>query len=58
MAYQPLRRQDREEVDLLPVPLTLGAILPVLPLALNAELRMPIDLEATYMDARQRRRLV
>ncbi|HWG41977.1 MAG TPA: hypothetical protein VN688_04265 [Gemmataceae bacterium] len=31
--------------------------LPLLPLALNAELRMPVDLEATYMDAWQRRRL-
>jgi hypothetical protein len=27
------------------------------PLAINAELSLPVDLEATYMDARQRRRL-
>ena len=57
VAYQPLRRQDREELDLWPAPLTVGATLPLLPLAINAELRMPVDLEATYMDARRRRRL-
>jgi hypothetical protein len=57
VAYQPLRRQNREEIDLWPVPLAVGASLPLLPLALNAELSIPVDLEATYMDARQRRRL-
>ncbi|HEY7156141.1 MAG TPA: DUF4058 family protein [Gemmataceae bacterium] len=58
VAYQPLRRQGREEIDLWPVPLAVGGTLPLLPLALNAELHMPVDLEATYMDARSRRRLV
>ena len=58
VAYQPLRRQNREEIDLWPAALAIGATLPVLPLALNAELSMPVDLEATYMDARSRRRLV
>jgi hypothetical protein len=57
VAYQPLRRQGREEIDLWPAPLAVGATLPTLPLALTAELYMPIDLEATYMDARRRRRL-
>lgn len=57
VAYQPLRRQDRAEIDLWPTPLALGATLPLLPLAINAELSMPVDLEATYMDARRRRRL-
>jgi hypothetical protein len=57
VAYQPLRRQDREEIDLWPIPLAVGGSLPLLPLALNAELSMPVDLEATYTDARQRRRL-
>ena len=58
VAYQPLRRQEREEIDLWPTPLVLGGTLPLLPLALDAELSMPVDLEATYMDARSRRRLV
>lgn len=57
VAYQPLRRKSREEVDLWPVALAIDATLPVLPLALTAELYMPVDLEATYMDTRRRRRL-
>lgn len=57
VAYQPLRRQGREEIDIWPAPLAVESALPLLPLALNAELSMPIDLEATYMDARRRRRL-
>ncbi|HTU18999.1 MAG TPA: DUF4058 family protein [Gemmataceae bacterium] len=57
VAYQPLRRQGREEIDLWPADFTVDATLPTLPLALTAELYMPIDLEATYMDARRRRRL-
>lgn len=58
VAYQPLRRRDREEIDLWPASLAVGATLPLLPLALSAELSLPIDLEATYMDARRRRRLM
>jgi hypothetical protein len=56
-AYRPARRQEREEIDLWPAPLAVGQPMPTLPLALTAELSMPIDLEATYMDARRRRRL-
>lgn len=57
VAYQPLRRQKREEIDLWPAPLEVGGTLPTLPLALKADLYMPVDLEATYMDTRRRRRL-
>jgi hypothetical protein len=57
VAYQPLRRKGREEIDLWPVPLAVAAKLPTLPLALTPELYMPVDLEATYMDTRRRRRL-
>jgi len=57
VAYQPLRRQGREEIDLWPAALAVDATLPTLPLALTPELYMPIDLEATYMDTRRRRRL-
>lgn len=58
VAYQPLRRQGREEIDLWPAAFAVGASLPTLPLALTPELYMPVDLEATYMDTRRRRRLV
>jgi hypothetical protein len=57
VAYRPIRRGGREEIDIWPMTLALGAALPVLPLALNAEVSLPVDLEATYMDACQRRRL-
>jgi hypothetical protein len=33
------------------------AAVPMLPLALNAEVCLPVDLEATYTDACRRRRL-
>lgn len=58
VAYRPLRRQKREEIDLWPASLAVGAVLPLLPLAISAELCMPVDLEATYMDACCRRRLI
>jgi hypothetical protein len=56
-AYRPVRRQEREEIDLWPAHFALGGTLPVLPLALSAEVALPVDLEATYTDACQRRRL-
>jgi hypothetical protein len=57
-AYRPVRREEKEEIDLWAASLALGQALPVLPLALNWELCLPVDLEATYMDACRRRRLV
>ncbi len=57
VAYRPLRRDGAEQIDLWPARLAVGQTLPVLPLGLTAELCLPIDLEATYMDARGRRRL-
>jgi hypothetical protein len=57
VAYRPLVRGGAEQIDVWPAPLALGAALPTLPLALNAEICLPLDLEATYMAARQRRRL-
>jgi hypothetical protein len=58
VAYRPIRRGEREEIDIWPELLALATRLPGLPLALNAEICLPVDLEATYMDACQRRRLV
>src|SRR5262249_51058444 len=57
VAYRPVRREGREEIDVWPERLALGAALPVLPLALNAEVCLPVDLEATYTDACRRRRI-
>jgi hypothetical protein len=57
VAYRPLVRGDAEQIEVWPTPLAVGQELPVLPLALNAELSLPLDLEATYTAACHRRRL-
>lgn len=57
VAYRPVVRDQHEQIEVSPSPLEIGQPLPVLPLALNAERCLPIDLEATYTIACQRRRL-
>jgi hypothetical protein len=56
-AYRPVRREGREEIDVWQGRLALGEALPVLPLTINAEVSVPVDLEAAYVDTCQRRRL-
>jgi hypothetical protein len=56
-AYRPVLRETREEIDLWPSQLEVGGMLPSLPLSLGALSGLMIDLEATYSDARMRRRL-
>jgi hypothetical protein len=57
VAYRPVRRQERPEIDFWPVPCALGAPLPVLPLRLTGDLFVPVDFETTYQEACRRRRL-
>jgi hypothetical protein len=57
MAYRPLRRQEKNEVDVWPVTLSIGNPLPLFPLALKGFQAVPLDLEAASTDARQRSRL-
>jgi hypothetical protein len=57
VAYRPVVRNQAEQIDIWPAALAVGQPLPVLPLALNAELCLPLELEATYVAACQRRRL-
>jgi hypothetical protein len=56
-AYRPARRDGRNEIDIWAVPLSVGETLPMLPLALRTGPSVPLDLEVTYTDARQRGRL-
>ena len=56
-AYRPVRRQERNEIDVWPRPLAVGQPLPVLPLALRGAGCVPLDLEATYTEARTSSRL-
>jgi hypothetical protein len=57
VAYRPSRRSTGDQIELWPRPLALGQPLPVLPLALRNAGAVPVDLEATYSEARERSRL-
>lgn len=58
VAYRPLRRGGKDEVDIWPEPLRLGADLPTLPLGLSADLVVPVELEMTYAEACRRKKLI
>lgn len=57
VAYRPAHREEGNLLDLWPAPLAVGQPLPVLPLALRGAFFVPVDLEATYTETRQRSRL-
>jgi len=54
VAYRPVHRDSRDEIDVWPVALTVGELLPTLPLALRGVGCVPLALEASYTEARQR----
>ena len=56
-AYRPIRRDEADQTEVWLAPLAFGRPLPVLPLALTAELCLPINLESTYADACRKLRL-
>jgi hypothetical protein len=57
VAYRPLREGGQGRIETWPVPLEVGQPLPTLPLSLHAELCVPVNLEAAYGEACQRRRV-
>jgi hypothetical protein len=57
VAYRPARRGKANLLDLWHAPLAVGQALPLLPLGLRGAFFVPVDLEATYTEARQRCRL-
>jgi hypothetical protein len=57
VAYRPVRRGEKEEIDLWPTTFQVGDRLPVLPLVLRPDMTLLVDLEATYAEACRRRRL-
>jgi Protein of unknown function (DUF4058) len=57
VAYRPVVRDQQEQIEAWPTSLAVGEPLPTLPLFINADLALPLDLEATYTAACQRRRL-
>jgi hypothetical protein len=56
-AYQPILREEQEQLDAWLHPLAVGQELPTLPLALTAEIVLPINLETTYLEACRKLRL-
>jgi hypothetical protein len=56
-AYRPAHRHGSNHIDLWRETLNLGKPLPTLPLAVRGLASLPIDLEGTYMEARQRGRI-
>jgi hypothetical protein len=57
VAYGPVQRGEFSQIDVWPEALSIGGRLPVLPLPLRGFGPVPVDLEATYNDARRRSRL-
>ncbi len=57
VAYRPVLRQERPEIDVWPATFQVGEPLPVLPLRLTGDLFVPVDFEAAYQEACRRRRL-
>ena len=57
VAYRPSRQASGDRIELWPHALSLGGALPVLPLALRNAGIVPVDLEETYAEARERSRL-
>lgn len=56
-AYRPARRDKSELLETWADPLAIDRSLSTLPLALDKGLLIPLDLETTYTEARQRRRM-
>jgi hypothetical protein len=54
---RPIWRAEKDEVDAWLLPLAIGDPLPQIPLALTAELCLPVPLETTYIDACRKLRL-
>ena len=58
VAYRPVRRDPAGDlIEIWPVPLSVGQALPIMPLALRSASMVPLDLEGSYAEARQRSRL-
>jgi hypothetical protein len=57
VAYRPVLRKDKAEIDLWTAPVAVGQPLPTLPLRLTGDLFVPVEFEPAYQEACRRRRL-
>src|SRR5665213_3397945 len=51
VAYRPIRQPNVERIDIWRAPLSIGGRLPVLPLALDKQVCVPLDLDGAYRQA-------
>jgi len=58
VAYRPVVREKVVELDVWTHPLTVGGLLPTLPLRLVGDYFLPVNLDETYQEACRRQRLV
>jgi hypothetical protein len=56
VAYRPVRRAEKNEIDVWSHPLSVGGELPILPLALRGARAIPLDLNTTYEEVCRRTR--
>jgi hypothetical protein len=57
VAYRPSRQTSGDQIEIWPSALTIGQALPTLPLALRNADTVPLELDETYSEARERGRL-
>lgn len=57
VSYRPVKTREAERIDVWPAALEVGKPMPIVPLALDNSLFVPVDLEATYKEACARIRL-
>lgn len=57
VAYRPSRQSSGDQIEIWPTSLAVDEPLPTVPLCLRGGPAVPLDLEATYMEVRQRSRL-
>ena len=57
VAYRPIVRREGPQIDLWPTSLAIGDPLPEVPLYLRADLAVPIELEASYVETCRRHRI-
>jgi hypothetical protein len=57
VAYRPVLRETREEIDVWPSTFKVGDKLPRLPLFLDADVSVMVDFEETYQDVRSKMRM-
>jgi hypothetical protein len=57
VAYRPVCREERSEIDVWTATFAVGDPLPTMPLRLTGDLFVPVDFEATYQEACRKRKL-